>query len=1303
MFSRWSPSKRWGGSVKLRRIVVLLSLCFLPLPVFAQVTTATLSGTVADATGAVIPGARVTVKNLATKVARTLASNGSGVFAFPGLDSGDYSVTINYKGFKGYELNSIHLNPNDTRNLTNIRMTPGEVNEIVNIDATTGLPVEDDGSRSSLITAKDLSKLSLEGREVTELLKILPGSAINSMANGAATSNAGVGDSNTSYDPGTVGFKGGAGNYSVSGSPVNGVTIRSDGANLTDPATGSGALQTVNAESTAEVKVQTSNFGADNANGPLVINAVGKSGATDFHGSLYVYGRTGQLNSTDSIATALNTTKPADRYIYPGASLGGPVVIPGTHWNKQKRLVFFVSGEDYIQRNIYAYNNVSYAVTHALVPTAGMREGNFSASELAKYLPPGIPVCDPSLLVVCPNLLNFTSPIYGTYNFFKNVNEVPATAPNGQQINCKGLPGDCLAGHEDIGSRALLNLLPLPNTPGGLTTANGYNFTHVDTVDQDIYQAHGRLDYSAGRSKIYATFTAENGGTTAPQQLSSGVGGAVDTPGGSLEKTYTDSGSINWTMNFSATTTNELFASGVYSDQISSPDRPGSLLASTIGFPYGGAYNNNSLEYPSLNTSNSSNQEGIPQLFAPDYSYGSLYNKAFNPSVGDNFTKLVGKHTLRTGFNLEQPRISGTLDFGSAPGTNGQIASYYISPTFYLPTAGANGGEPYTMYHNTCWQSSDSTCALSNTNSNILADYFTGEMQQYYQSNEIPHLRLHAFTTSMFVTDDWKITRKLNITAGVRVEHIGRWIDDHGFGAAVFSPSDYAAEANNLNIPKVPLPGFRWHSIDSSVPISGFAKREFFYEPRVGFSLDVYGTGKTFLAGGWGQYRFRDGQQDSINSILASNGLRSLEIINPGIDPNQPGQAANAQGINMAYVQSLHASTSPGVETSTFQANQGGYATASASTFYGVNQNDSQVPMTTNYSLTVTQYLPKNISFSVGYVGNHSAYLLDDNGGSGPTISNINAIPLGGLFQPDPNPLSSQYQIVFPPNQAGFDGDGQIDDYRPYPRYHAIQIESHVLTANYNAAQVVVEHSKGWLYYKLNYTWSKNMGEKGGYQNGNAGDSFNVRNNYGPLAYDRTNIFNASYNFDLGSRYHGNAILRGALNGWQVSGITNLQSGANLLALNYSTNFYLSGQPGPSTQDAIGNLSYLGTPDINLQPTVLCNPTANLKRRQYANAACFGYPAQGGSNGVFNLPYIHGPAFFQSDLTLIKDFHLRHDQTLEFRGAAFNFLNYKLKTFTNIDASSLQLTYPLSTDQAFGTSFYNTGRRVVEIAARYSF
>src|SRR6202012_308279 len=159
-------------------------------------------------------------------------------------------------------------------------------------------------------------------------------------------------------------------------------------------------------------------------------------------------------------------------------------------------------------------------------------------------------------------------------------------------------------------------------------------------------------------------------------------------------------------------------------------------------------------------------------------------------------------------------------NYNYGAGTNGQISNYYVSPSFELPTVGAPGGEPYTSYHSTCWSSSDSTCALSQTNANNLANFFTGEFSEFDQANIIPHIRMHAFTTSMFISDDWKVTRRFTATIGVRVEHIGRWVDDHGFGAAVFIPADYANEANDLNNPNIPLPAFRWHSIDSTVPIS---------------------------------------------------------------------------------------------------------------------------------------------------------------------------------------------------------------------------------------------------------------------------------------------------------------------------------------------------------------------------------------------------------------------------------------------------------------------------------------------------
>ena len=253
------------GSVMLRNLKAVLfvfTILFAFVPgILGQTTTATLSGTVLDKDSLSVPGAQVVVTNKANKFTRTSTANGAGVFSFPGLQSGDYTLTVTAKGFETFIVSSIHLNPGDTNNVDSIRMKVGNVDVSVTVDAGTLNNVQDTGERSSLITSKDLDKLSLEGREVTELLKILPGSAIVSPGNQSASSN-------QAFDPSQTGFGGATGSYSMSGSPVNGAAIRSDGANLTDPTSGAAGLQTVNAESTAEVKVQTANFGADSANGP---------------------------------------------------------------------------------------------------------------------------------------------------------------------------------------------------------------------------------------------------------------------------------------------------------------------------------------------------------------------------------------------------------------------------------------------------------------------------------------------------------------------------------------------------------------------------------------------------------------------------------------------------------------------------------------------------------------------------------------------------------------------------------------------------------------------------------------------------------------------------------------------------------------------------------------------------------------------------------------------------------------------------------------------------------------------------
>jgi hypothetical protein len=164
----------------------------------------------------------------------------------------------------------------------------------------------------------------------------------------------------------------------------------------------------------------------------------------------------------------------------------------------------------------------------------------------------------------------------------------------------------------------------------------------------------------------------------------------------------------------------------------------------------------------------------------------------------------------------------------------------------------------------------------------------------------------------------------------------------------------------------------------------------------------------------------------------------------------------------------------------------------------------------------------------------------------------------------------------------------------------------------------------------------------------------------------------------------------------------------------------------------ISNVQILGTPDVALQPTMRpaagCssgNPTANLQKNQYINGQCFGLPSQG-VNGPANLGYIHGPGYFVSDLTLAKTVPLKESRSLQFKLAAFNFLNHPLPSFSSRFPQEANLRFydpnfagysgvqlvansnPNGSCSAagslcFGYAGYKTGRRVLEITARFNF
>lgn len=1243
------------------------------VPAFAQVATGTINGTVKDTTGAVIPGAKVLLTNQATGDKRTITSNGDGNFTFAAVPSGDFTVSISAPGFQAFSEKGVHLDPGDNRGLPNLVLQTGSESQTVTVEATTDVPL-DTGEKSDLITAEEIRHLSVEGRDVTELLKTLPGFAI------ASQNNTNV--NNQAADPSQVNIQGALGQYSADGNLVSGNALKLDGANITDPGNFGGALQNVNYDQVAEVKVETSNFGPELSNGPVVISAVTKSGTDHFHGELYTYARTSQLDSSDALNGPTGQQKDPDHEVYPGFAVGGPVLIPGTHFNHNRALTFFAGAEDYAQRNIYAYGSSGSALVHALLPTTAMRNGDYSQAALQAYLgpnlaPPGdwaaTPVTSGNPVSVIQNS--------GAANLgYGNVASVPVAAKDGTALVNGQLP----TSFQDPGMKYIFNTFPTPNVVP--TVVNPYNWQGVDYVNDDLWQAIGRVDLAISqRNHFFGRYSVERGASGEPAAIYYNPNG-INTPGGGLSTINSESMASNLTTIITPTLTNQLFANLVYLNQAFVSGN----LSTLTSYPYQGAYANGRHTLPEIQAYNSpSGSGGLPLAITPDYSLGPVFSHKFDPEAGDNVTKVWGKHTASFGVYGERVTNNQKDQPQGGYATNGFIDNYY------LPGAGLPGvaGSP-TL--------SDLDGSTNYMSGNWSTDELEGFVGGYGQENLLPQINLYFWNLDFFANDSWKMTSRLTVNLGMRFEHLGLWNDAWGNGVAVFNSALIASGASNS-----PYPGFQWHSIDSSLPKSGNNSEPLYYEPRVGFAWDMRGTGKTVLRGGFGEYRGHDSWND----------------ISPAVNLTQNVSGVSYGASSLAAISKQNVNPNPAA-----LGNTSSYMTTTA--VIGLAPGDRQQPVADTYSLTLDQVLPKHMTFAISYVGDNNRYLLNGGSTQPVTLDNVNAIPIGGLYKPDPDTASPNYGKVL--TQTGVNTGGantsttvtgastqQQDEYRPLNtakvQYEDIDVLNHTVFANYNSLQMGIARQTGRILFNVNYTYSKALGVAGADGNGFPSTPFNVYANYGPEAFDRRHIFNATYTFEVGNPVHQRFV--GAVaNGWELSGITNLESGADIVTIGANPGLSPSGTIGPvggTNSISVSNVQFLGTPDVSLQPTVTCNPRSGLGAHQVMNPGCFGLP-NFLQNGQYQLPFIPEPAYFDTDLSAQKSFTIHEQQNVQFRFSAFNFVNHPLTTLSSAFPSEYQLNFnnPTGTSYAqnssnastgFGTLPYKTGRRVVELMLKYNF
>jgi len=288
-----------------------------------------------------------------------------------------------------------------------------------------------------------------------------------------------------------------------------------------------------------------------------------------------------------------------------------------------------------------------------------------------------------------------------------------------------------------------------------------------------------------------------------------------------------------------------------------------------------------------------------------------------------------------------------------------------------------------------------------------------------------------------------------------------------------------------------------------------------------------------------------------------------------------------------------------------------------------------------------------------------------------------------------------------PTNDRLGDSDCQ-QRFRPYPYYKDITANESSQVSQYDSLQAKLTHTSSWSTLNFNYAWSKNLGNP---TTSGAFKDWGAREYWTVLNISRKHVFNASYVFSTPKWHLSNRLLSGAVNGYQLSGITQLQSGAQLSAVK---DYYFNIQNGPN------GVYSVGSPNVQVAPVLTCDPSVGLKKNQFANGKCFAFPFQGTGIGNTRMPGLHGPMYWNSDLAAQKTFAITERQHLEFRFTAKNFLNHDLLSFSSSDPN-LTLSFSNPNDPSTGApgtllnvskfGFANThyGHRILELSAKYSF
>ena len=809
------------GKGLLAGLLATLWLAF-SLTAFAQSDNTQISGFVKDQTGGAIAGAKVSVKSETKSFERTTTTNAEGYFVVTTLPPDFYTVTVEANGFKQYLEKARKLDPNLPASVE-VTMQPGQVTETVTVTASTAQVQTESPTVGKLVDIKQVEKLQLNGRNPLFLALLKPG-----------------------VSGGTLGgFSFGltTGGLNINGSRSQDNLITLDGAVSVRTRSNGTSIGVADLDSTQEIQILTANYNAEygrSSGGQVRI--VTKSGSKDFHGAVYEYIRNSAFNAnswgrnaatpanqpcSDPLYEKANHCRPEPfRYNQFGYNASGPVIIPGTSFNRDRNKLFWLWSQEWVKFRREQTVNIR-------VPTLKMRQGDFSE------LLPGGPNFVSSL-----NLTRYVkdplksggcsaSDQSGCFSDGGIVNKIPAS-----RLSANGL--------------ALMRALPEPIS--GYFGPGGQNYFQSRAAPQDQLKNTIAVDFYP-TEKHQLRFRAQLYDGT----FADAFRGNTDRAPATLDRPN-QTATINWVWTLSPNWIAETVI-GASRDQVfikvqTEGDR---FRRSKYGINYPYIFQEKEIfdKIPTVDWQDFNGLDGGPY---PSQSTGPIYQ--FN----QNWTHIRGNHTIKFGGYFER---AGQNDFdqinvsGVPGGTNNQNGRFVFANSTpngtgvaianaaigLFDTYAELGSRAFTPYrgHMFEWFAQDSWKATSKLR--LEAGVRHSIIQPYYSLwRNMLVFDAKYYNPNNVVTQD---PRTGYITSGnLQAQYNGLVIPGDGFTP---SAAGRFPLASNQNF------GFLFRGEPKQYSTIQVGKT---FQPRIGFAYAL--NEKTVIRGGAGRFLTRLGVSDSV-------------------------------------------------------------------------------------------------------------------------------------------------------------------------------------------------------------------------------------------------------------------------------------------------------------------------------------------------------------------------------------------------------------------------------------------------------